>query len=419
MNDALVVVFGLLCAGLLIEGFARRGAIYEFPFLAGAMATAFLLPQLPGLADSIFLPADGFSRTLWFTTSCVAMAWIGWRCSGRPLISSPAPIAEHRLLIASVLLSAGGAAFYVAVGRLPPEIMVSTAISGVPVILLFFSKMLVIGFAIAVLCAARRLSAPAILIALGDAVLYLDRVYVTGKRGEAFEFILIIALAVWFQSRWAPARALVAIVLLGGFVGLASTEDYRSMTRRGEAPGIEDIARIDFAGNFENLLSQGGSEFENAIRKIDFVGRTEAYDYGLYHWNELVAAFVPAQIVGEATKRSLIVEVPGAVDRFYAPNYGTTETGMADAFGSFGYFGVLKFFLVAWLMRKIYRGAMLGDATSQLIYMLSALPAMHIYSHHTNWILQTWIHVAFFLAPALLFAWTARQTARPAPVASP
>lgn len=404
MNAALVVIVALLCAVMLFLGFARRGAIYEFPFLAAAMSAAFILPQLPGLSGNIFLPADGFARAVIFMIGCLTMAWIGWGVSSRPLISQPMPLSESRLLIAAALLSSAGAAFYIAVGRLPPETMISVAISGVPVVLLFFSKMLVIGFAIAVLCAARRLSTPAILIALGDTVLYLDRVYVTGKRGEAFEFILIVALGVWFQTRRALPRAIVAVMLVAGVIGLTSTEHYRAMTRRGESPGFEDIAKIDFLGNFETLVAAGGEEFQNAIMQMDFVARTQQYDYGLYHWNELVMAFVPAQVVGVATKRSFLIEVGGSIDRFYEPLYGTTNTGLYDAFTSFGYLGALKFFLVAWLMRRIYRGAMSGDATSQLIYMLSALPAMHVFSHHTNWILTAWIQMAMFIGPALLYA---------------
>lgn len=411
MNDILILLFALLCLGLLVEGFLRRGAVYEYPFLAGAMSTAFILPQLPGLSSDIFLPADGFAKALAFTIVCLAMAAVGWRCSARPLLATSLPLLEGRLLIASALLSIAGAGFYVAVGRLPPETMVSTAISGAPVILLFFSKMLVVGFAIAVLCAARRLSVPAVVIVLCDSALYLDRVLVTGKRGEAFEFLLIIALAFWFQRRRALPRAAVILTVIVGMFLMASTQDYRDITRRGVTPGVEDIARIDFAGNFERLLEEGSGEFENLIMRIDLVSRNQSFDYGMYHWNETVMAFVPAQIVGEATKRSLLVETPGAIDRFYQPHYGTTETGMADAFGSFGYLGFVKFLFVGWLMRKIYLSAMHGDAASQLAYMLSALPAMHIFSHHTNWIVAASIHMGIFLGPALLFAHERRRSA--------
>lgn len=351
MNEALILAFAALCFFLIAEGVLRRGAVYEYPFLAAAMMTAFILPQLPGLADNVFLPADGFAKTLAFSIVCLAAVPIGWRLSDRPLLSTPIPLDETRLLTAAATLSAIGAGFYVVISRLPPETVVSTALSGPTVIYLFFSKMLVFGFAIAALCAARRPSAVALAILACDAALYLDRIVVTGKRGEAFEFVLIIALAVWFQMRRALPRALVILTVLVGVIGLSSTEDYRNITRRGQTPGLEDIAKIDFIGNFETLLESGGTEFQNAVMRMDVVSRNQSFDYGLSHWNDLVMSYVPAQIVGDAFKRSLLVVTPGAVDRFYAANYGTTDTGMADAFGSFGYLGFVKFFAVAWLMR--------------------------------------------------------------------
>ncbi|WP_020184870.1 hypothetical protein [Methylopila sp. 73B] len=416
MTWMLVAILAALCLGLLVEGLVRPGGVYEFPFLAAAMSTAFVLPQLPGLVDGPFLPDGGFSAAVVFTVACLGAAPLGWRLARRPLLRQIVPLDETRLLLAAAALSATGAGFYVAVGRLPPEETVSVAISGFPVVLLFFSKMLVYGFAIAVLCAARRPSLPALTIALADSALYLDRVYVTGKRGEAFEFVLLIALAVWFQRRRALPRAAVAAALVLGMTALGSTEDYRKMTRRGETPGIAEIASIDFVGNFKTLLADGGYEFQNAVMRIDLTSRNQAFDYGLFHWNELVMTFVPSQLVGESLKRSLIVSVSGAADRFYEPKFGTTDTGMADAFGSFWWFGALKFLVVGWIMRRIYLSAMAGDAASQLLYMLSALPAMHIFSHHTNWIVAAWVQMALFVGPALIFA--ARRRPRGATAAA-
>ncbi|MFC7053961.1 hypothetical protein ACFQI3_14805 [Hansschlegelia quercus] len=404
MNHVLIGLFALLCLGILVAGLRRREGVYEYPFLAGAIAIAFLLPQLPGLADNMFLPADGFAKTLIFTIFCIAVIPIGWRSAARPLIAAPIPLSESRLFIASAILSAAGAGFYVAVGRLPPETMVSTTISGVPVVLLFFSKMLVFGFAIAALCMVRRPSWPWLAIVLGDSILYLDRIVVTGKRGEALEYVLIVAMSFWFLRGLVLPRALVVAGLFFGVLGMTSTEDYRAITRRGETPTLETLSQIDVSANFETLLSSGGAEFQNAIMRIDLVSSSQGFDYGLFHWNELVMAFVPAQLVGETTKRSLLIETPEAIDRFYLPSTGTTQTGFADAFGSFGYLGFLKFFAIAWLMRRLHRGASLGDASSQIIYMLSVVPAMNVLSHHTNWIVTAWVQMAIFLGPALLFA---------------
>jgi hypothetical protein len=47
---------------------------------------------------------------------------------------------------------------------------------------------------------------------------------------------------------------------------------------------------------------------------------------------------------------------------------------------------------------------MSGSTTGQIVYMLSIVPAMHSISHVTDWVLQVWVHMLFFLVPALLLA---------------
>ena len=50
--------------------------------------------------------------------------------------------------------------------------------------------------------------------------------------------------------------------------------------------------------------------------------------------------------------------------------------GMMDAFASFWYFGCLKFALIAAILGFIYKAAMRGNTTMQLLYMLSVMPSM-------------------------------------------
>jgi hypothetical protein len=77
---------------------------------------------------------------------------------------------------------------------------------------------------------------------------------------------------------------------------------------------------------------------------------------------------------------------------------------MADAFGSFWYFGAIKFFLVAVLLRRYYRSAMLGSVPAQLFYMLLLTPGMLSITHYTQSILSAWVHLAIFLIPVLMWA---------------
>jgi hypothetical protein len=88
----------------------------------------------------------------------------------------------------------------------------------------------------------------------------------------------------------------------------------------------------------------------------------------------------------------------------YVPTLGTTETGMADAFGSFWYIGAIKFFIVAYLLGRCYLAAVAGNTVYRLLYMLTLTPAMLTITHHTQWVLSTWVHMAMLLLPFLVLA---------------
>jgi hypothetical protein len=77
---------------------------------------------------------------------------------------------------------------------------------------------------------------------------------------------------------------------------------------------------------------------------------------------------------------------------------------MSDAFESFWYLGVFIFLLIAYLLGRIYRAAMAGSTTGQLLYILSAADSMEVITHHTQWIFSEWVQMGLFLLPALALA---------------
>jgi hypothetical protein len=155
----------------------------------------------------------------------------------------------------------------------------------------------------------------------------------------------------------------------------------------------------------------------NAVYDIAAVSRSQEFDFGLYHWNLTVFAYVPAQLVGSGIKESLTLDLPQpAQESFYRPAIGSTWTGLSDAFGSFWYFGCLKFFLIAYWMQKFWLAARAGNLTAQLIYMLIPAYALEAVTHSTQRFLDPWIHFAVFLLPALLLARRrVNKRCRPAP----
>jgi hypothetical protein len=142
------------------------------------------------------------------------------------------------------------------------------------------------------------------------------------------------------------------------------------------------------------------------VFSIAAVKRSMKFDLGLYHWNSLVFAYVPAQIVGQSLKQSLYLPLPDPAfeEYFYTPPIGSTWTGLSDAFQSFWYFGTLKFFLIAFVMQKLWLAAQSGNMTAQLFYMLMPVYALEAITHTTQYFVGPWVHLAVFLLPGLMLA---------------
>ena len=408
MNILLTLCLVAVIAALLVWGMQSRERVYQYPFLTGVITLAFILPQVPGLATASFLPEDAFPRTLAFMLLCLFCCWWGWTSRTEPIAFLRMEFEERRLLLVALFLSLAGAFFYFKLSRLPGDLTIAVQMTGVPVIYVFFSRLLCYGLAIAALCLARRWSWPAALIIGFDLIFYLDRILVTGKRAEAVELSMIFLLSWWFYKRRAVPRSIVLAALFFGTLGMNSMGDYRAITQANDAPVWEDVKRIDVVGNFEKVMRDGGDEMRNAIFRINNTATTLRFDYGKFHWNRLVFSFVPAQLVGPDLKQNLMLSMPPmALD--YNPILGTTETGLADAFQSFWYFGALKFLLIAYLVKRIWVTADGGAFAAQFVYLLSIVPAMHAISHQTDWVLMVWVHMAMFAAPALLCAWIPRR----------
>lgn len=412
--QSLLVIFALICAFLLLQGMLRRGAIYQYPFLIGAVFTGFVLPQLIGLSHEPFLPPGGLEKTIIMAILCATMCLVGTRVVRRPWRSFNWKFDERKLLLASAALSLFGAYFYYAISRLPPEMINDSMWSGLPVAYLFFARMLTYGFAIAVLLFAHNRSRLALLLVFFGAAFYFDSVIIAGRRAELIEFATIILMAGWFQRNRCLPRPLMLIGLTLGALFINSAGEYRAATLNEEGPQWNRVADIDFVGNIKRLTEEGGSELRNALYIISAVDHNMEFDLGAFHWNRLVFAYVPRQLVGDDIKNELYLPLGDvALEEYqYTGPAGSTVTGLSDAFQSFWYFGCLEFFLIAVIMQKLWLAARSGNMTAQLLYMLLPVQAMQAVTHYTNNFLLPWPHMAIFLLPALLLARQGRRSAR-------
>jgi hypothetical protein len=392
------------CLLLIAEGFWRRSGFYAYPFLAGSIFLTFIVPQIPGLMNDLFVP-DGFMlRAVCFSALCLVMCVAGWQLGQRGRADWDWAFSEKRLLQVALAFSLVGAYFFHKFGELGDEERLRGFLSGTAVAYLFFARLLTYGLAIALLCLARRYSRLALAIVAFDCLFYFDRIVIAGRRGDAAEFALMIALALWFQRRWAVPRVAVAAGLLFTLAGLLGAGEYRAATYYSGKPDWQAVMNIDLGADWNALINGGGPEFRNLAFSMDFIEKENAYDFGADHWNTLVGSYVPAQLVGARFKDSLYIKAPPVFPAGYIPAPGTTPTGMMDAFASFWYFGCLKFALIAAILGYIHKAAMRGNTALQLLYMLSVMPAMLAITHFTNEIVIAWVHIFGFILPGLLYA---------------
>ena len=401
----------LVCCGLLLWGTVRRERIYEFPFLAGAVVAGWILPQAIGLIGDPFLPADGLEMALVMTILCAGMCYLGY------VWKAPGPFWPQwdfdmgRLEKGAAALTLFGGGFYVALSRLPEEQITATQYEGTPVAFLFFADTLAYGFAISLLIFSRTSSRLALMLALIGSSFYLERIIFSGRRGDVVQLVLMVLLAAWFQrKKTIPLPAMIGALLLGA-LEFNNIDQYRAMVLSNSDRDWAKVSEIDYLGGMETLAKEGGEEFKNAVYNIAATQAATSYDFGIFHWNMLVFNYVPAQLVGQDLKEALTLDMPQpALSNFgYAANVGATETGMSDAFGSFWFFGALKFFFIAAVMGIIFRAASSGDIVAQIFYMVMAPNALHAITHHTQWFLSPWVHMIIFLYPVLYYARVAGQ----------
>jgi len=408
-----------ITAFLIFWGATRVDRIYQLPFLAGAISTGFILPQAVGLTYYVIIPEDAVIRVLLMAALCSLMIFAGYVWPKRPLQIADWKFDGQRLIQVSFVLTTVGACFWIMIWQMPREAK-GMQWSGTPVAYLFFARMFEYGFAIAALTFAHTKSRKALIIATIGALIYLQRVLFAAQREDAAEFFFVVVLAAWFGRRRAIPRWIMLTVFVAGLLIVNfNIGQIRALSRDGLT--IEDLNQIEWnveleyvlSGKDEFIIQSGGGELEAAAYYMDAVEQSSSYDFGVYHWNQLVFNYIPAQLLGDSFKQSFYIQsglqaIEANADPFLQYRYdkrtGLTTTGFTDSFNSFWYFGCLKFFIVAFIMSKIYRAAQRGHYVAQILCMTLTVPAMHIVTHSTHWFFKFWPHMILFLVPALIFA---------------
>lgn len=395
----------LICSGVMISALFQRERLIEFRFAAMTVFLFFVVLPLYGYIRSV---PDGTPAVATYSITtflCILATNIGDRL-GRTRSVAPGPRLDERDLVgAAIVLLLMGGYFFSRIGSVSDTYLLEgSQLTGVAVAYNFFAQTVKYAFAIATVVYLRFKSGAALALALLALALYSERIFLAGRRGDAADLVAIMLISAWFYRGWLPGRLISTCAIVATVLLLFSTGDYRRLVA-GES-GLSNVGEIDFWENASGAFATGSSEITTGIRQVEVAQHFRAFDYGLEHWNRLIDNYVPAQLVGTDVKQSLMVRrgLPSIDALGYQTIVGSTRTGVATVFCSFGYFGAIEFGIVAFIMRRIYSSAVAGSAVARFSYMLMFANALHCITHHTSWFVTPWVHLLIFFYPAILYA---------------
>ncbi len=393
--------------------FGPRGKIYEFPFWAGIIAAGWFLPQAIGGYRALDqFPPGSYFTAMMTAAFCNAAMWIGFEVAKRKPVNETSWLAadfrERGLFWAGAGMCMFGWFFQYKLYQLSEEVLSKGQWSGVAVIYLFLASVFQMGFVtLWLLYLSRRkwidvryifFLTPCLWTLLGAAFLH-------GRRSAMMATFSYLFVTAWFVlrkaiPRWALLGAVGVGLLLVNSIGI-----YRSIMSEEDLTlkqKFEKVLRADYMAESKENLEEAGAEFRNYVLVTALYSDTGRYDFGGFHWNEFVFSFVPGQIIGREFKKSLMFETglsardvgPLLLEKYgYEKGVGTTMSGYADSFGSFAWFGWIKFLLIGLMMGALYRHAMAGHFLGQMLYVYVLSVAMHAVSHGTDRILSAvWVY---------------------------
>lgn len=401
-----------VCLAMMASAFWRREDRMQFPFLAGATVILMVCVPLYGLMLDTTRPADAsITRFLIMAILCQLASWAGYNYSWESKTLSNYSFNLRRLSISAVLLAAFG--FYFAYRLSNTEIQLSEDTNqwtGLATVLFFFSSVSRYGFVLAAILYFRTKDWRFLLVMIPQMILYGTQ-FLAGRRSPTGEFLIIVMTLLFFYTKkciplWLLVPGMVIMATFSYNIGLI-----RSTT---DQPFIERVQGFVAAKPLESLSAQGQSEQSRYIEIHNSINFMEAkalgghYDRGLHFWNQLVFGFVPAQFVGADFKKALQFDLTDdtALTGF-EKNNGSCESGIAEAFMAFGYFGCALFFIMGASFRWLWDQSVRGNVPCQLVLMLNMLGGVMSYTIQLWTILNGLVCIVIFTGP---FLWWSAKT---------
>ena len=342
-----------------------------------------------------------------FTTMailCQLMAWAGyvfpWKFKERLLYQF-----DSRSLAASaVILSLFGFYFGYRLSNIEPEIATNGNWTGIATIFVTLSQISRYGFVLAAIVFFRERYWSMLLAAIPQIVIYGSQ-FLGGRRSPTGEFLIIVASLIFFYRKkslplWLLLAGMASVAVFSYNIGAIRANVEQTLGERIDSFTSSDpLSALTDEGMIEN---KGNIEIANAVNFMEAKAIGGNYTYGLHFWNQLVFGFVPAQFVGVETKAALQCNLAddNILTGFEKPN-GTCESGIAEAFMAFGYFGCFIFFIMGAGFRWLWHESMRGNVLCQFVLMLNILPGIMSFSIQLWTMLNGLVNILIFAGPFL------------------
>jgi hypothetical protein len=402
----------LLCALLLamvLPGIFDGKQRVQFPFLAALAASYHVLLPLYGLiVHQEATAAPGLERVVLMSILCIGAAWAGYQGSWRSTLIQSWRIDEGRLAMGAALLAAVGLFAYLELDHIDIDRTREGQMTGFSTVLFFFSTAARFGFVIAAVLYIRNRSAWLLLLLLPQLWIYGSQL-MEARRTPMGELAVSALLLLYFAKRWTPPAWLILIGLLLSAVynfniTVLRTTLGQPLNERFRV--LMEASPLDALNTKRLAESESFSvEFFNAANFMAIKARTGYYTYGRHFWNQLVFGWVPAQYLGREFKESLYFELKDdAAEAGFEKWFGTCETGIAEAFMAFGYFGAFLFFMMGAALRFLWDSSQNDSLVHQTLLVLCTFGSCMTFSgqlwSHVNYVSQ----ILVFTAPIFYFA---------------
>lgn len=417
----------LSAAGVIAVALPRRSAYLEFPFLFSTFCLLWYLPQTWSILNDPSVAVESVSSLLLMSLLSLWGVTAGWSWAMRRPVQNARTISLpiSRLLLPVFAITLFAAVMNLLISAQPVSVRASNQWTGPITIFAFFATIGVVSLVLSMAMFVTRPSLATGGLAVLNLGIYFPQVFIYFRRSEIFDLTLAVLLCLWFVRRFALPRptlvagCLLSFVLLNGVGQLRDFGGGYEVTSEGRIearlPTLEELASVDWVPRMGTQDTRG-LEARNGVEYMEASYREGSLSLGAQFWNELVQAYVPAQILGRDTKQGLMIGVRldelASSQLYWTTQSGGTATGFVQAFHDFSYIGAGVFLLAGFSMGWLYRAAHEGRALAFLLYASMLTNGIHMVSHSSYYLFTNSVLV-LLTAAALRKRLTQFETLKP------